>query len=140
MPSPFPKMMWSTYEGGHAFDGKETVTVEVNGEPETVVMDPERGPKIRNWDGTTGYLKMQNPWGGGDYKCNWKNWKEMSSTEQEVFIHRAAKINKTRREVDEARRSGDCNALAEHEKVATPLRLQQQEATLNHYLRNAAGF
>mmetsp|Transcript_4099 Transcript_4099/g.13136 ORF Transcript_4099/g.13136 Transcript_4099/m.13136 type:complete len:129 (-) Transcript_4099:375-761(-) len=128
MPSPFPKVQWSLGE------------VEVEGTPEYVSMDPVKGPKVLNWDGSFTFMGLMVPWGAGDYRPTFKSWVEMSSTEQEQFIYKVAKMNRGKRLLNEARAHGDMKFIPESEKVATPLRIQRKEAKMAYYQRNCSGF
>mmetsp|Transcript_4101 Transcript_4101/g.13150 ORF Transcript_4101/g.13150 Transcript_4101/m.13150 type:complete len:141 (-) Transcript_4101:375-797(-) len=140
MPSPFPKMAWSAFDGGHQYDGKGTVTVEIDGTPEYVSMDPVKGPKVLNWDGSFSSSSMMVPWGAGDYRPTYKNWSEMSTTEQETALYKVAKMNRGKRTLHEARAHGDMKYIPESDKVATPLRIQKKDAKMAYYQRNCSGF
>lgn len=96
------------YDFGHgsSVDGSgpssaTEVVVKVDGEDETVLVDPERGPQVISLGLASSYRgTAPMPPGAtstrGHAALN-KRWNEMSSTEQQVALLMAAKINRQRR-------------------------------------------
>mmetsp|Transcript_20640 Transcript_20640/g.58542 ORF Transcript_20640/g.58542 Transcript_20640/m.58542 type:complete len:112 (-) Transcript_20640:63-398(-) len=88
------------------YDGVRSVQVTVAGVIEEVFIDPERGPRIVNIDGTLGAqvnrIPIANPAPviGSDTSGHHglrKPWSQHTSTEQEVLVLQAAKINRSRK-------------------------------------------
>mmetsp|Transcript_48272 Transcript_48272/g.121585 ORF Transcript_48272/g.121585 Transcript_48272/m.121585 type:complete len:115 (+) Transcript_48272:88-432(+) len=91
------------------YEGVKSVDVDVNGVIETVFIDPEYGPKLVQIDGKEGgqghynRIPVANPAGvhrGHDSSGQMglrKSWKLYTSTEMEVCVLQAAKINRSRK-------------------------------------------
>mmetsp|Transcript_43376 Transcript_43376/g.124113 ORF Transcript_43376/g.124113 Transcript_43376/m.124113 type:complete len:114 (-) Transcript_43376:37-378(-) len=95
-----------------AYDGITSVKVDVNGIEEEVIIDPELGPRILKVDGSPGgmhdvnRLPVANPapvigMDGSGHVGLKKSWKLYTSTEMKVCIAQAAKINRSRRALQE---------------------------------------
>mmetsp|Transcript_32698 Transcript_32698/g.76014 ORF Transcript_32698/g.76014 Transcript_32698/m.76014 type:complete len:142 (-) Transcript_32698:53-478(-) len=92
---------------GKPADAVYTVQVDVGGAQETVTVHPEKGPLIRNYDGsTTNFIYSANPlwnrWGASGQPKKNKTWSDMKPTEQEICLHTVAKKNAKLREWEQA--------------------------------------
>eukprot|EP00930_Biecheleria_cincta_P051117 TRINITY_DN36279_c0_g1_i1.p1 TRINITY_DN36279_c0_g1~~TRINITY_DN36279_c0_g1_i1.p1 ORF type:complete len:121 (-),score=21.04 TRINITY_DN36279_c0_g1_i1:44-406(-) len=92
------------------YDDVTSVTVMVNGEAVEVEIDPEGGPKILTVSGTPGgpndFQKFCHCPPGDRARVspgNDKPWKYFTSTERELAVHIAAKKNKQRKALMDAK-------------------------------------
>eukprot|EP00930_Biecheleria_cincta_P056924 TRINITY_DN42943_c0_g1_i1.p1 TRINITY_DN42943_c0_g1~~TRINITY_DN42943_c0_g1_i1.p1 ORF type:complete len:130 (-),score=14.37 TRINITY_DN42943_c0_g1_i1:172-561(-) len=83
------------------YKGLKSMTVEVDGTEEEVLMDDEHGPLVYQRDGSTKYSILhyaEAGYSGGGNCRSEKCWKYMSSTEQKTMIHVVAKKNRRLKE------------------------------------------
>eukprot|EP00441_Pelagodinium_beii_P020148 CAMPEP_0197666034 /NCGR_PEP_ID=MMETSP1338-20131121/61299_1 /TAXON_ID=43686 ORGANISM="Pelagodinium beii, Strain RCC1491" /NCGR_SAMPLE_ID=MMETSP1338 /ASSEMBLY_ACC=CAM_ASM_000754 /LENGTH=104 /DNA_ID=CAMNT_0043244991 /DNA_START=22 /DNA_END=336 /DNA_ORIENTATION=+ len=92
------------FHGSTLYDGMKSVMVDVGGQMVEVEIDPLEGPKIRKVDGSppgpNDFMKLPRPGRShldmsGPNGLN-KAWLHYTSTEREISVHQAAKINKVR--------------------------------------------
>eukprot|EP00440_Ansanella_granifera_P076616 gb/GFBE01083135.1/.p1 GENE.gb/GFBE01083135.1/~~gb/GFBE01083135.1/.p1 ORF type:complete len:116 (+),score=26.60 gb/GFBE01083135.1/:1-348(+) len=77
------------------YEGLPSVLVKVGGEEEGVTIDTERGPMVLQLDGTVTSLQTVKGISAGFQSATAeKPWSQMSSTEQTVALHIAAKKNR----------------------------------------------
>mmetsp|Transcript_26461 Transcript_26461/g.63129 ORF Transcript_26461/g.63129 Transcript_26461/m.63129 type:complete len:123 (-) Transcript_26461:37-405(-) len=96
----------SPFNPGQLYAGQSTVTVDVDGVPVLVKIDPFYGPQPIRVGGTEPGANdsYQNPWGNLENEPHGlhKRWSEFTITEQKIAVYQTAKINKSRREHAEA--------------------------------------
>mmetsp|Transcript_13975 Transcript_13975/g.39893 ORF Transcript_13975/g.39893 Transcript_13975/m.39893 type:complete len:115 (+) Transcript_13975:2-346(+) len=86
------------FESPTLYNNVSKMTVDVDGKPEEVDIDSERGPVVIKPDGLRHFAEEKYHISGYRGFEETRGWLQMSVTEQTILLHRVAKMNRRTKE------------------------------------------